>query len=173
MKLSDFLTVADNPHAKQHSYGNDFFTDDHFREITTPSLIKEKYIVISRDRHVFNNTLNLPFDGTNTILTYSDNRNENSVHYMQGLIIGSRKQAAKGMEHLLGFQFPDLTNTPDAEQFKIIYATKELNRLICEIHNIKADFARLYHAIPTHRHYFQERQCCRSLVGRGTEPTVV
>lgn len=151
MKLSDILTVADNPHAKQHSYGNDFFTDDHFREITTPSLIREKHIVISRDRHVFNNTLNLPFDDSNTILTYPESLKENNIHYLQGLIIGSKKHTGMGINHLLGLSFPDMPAAPTAEQLKIIYATKELNKVICEIHNIKADFYRLYHATPAHR----------------------
>lgn len=151
MKLADFLTVADNPHAKQHSYGNDFFTDDQFRDIAAPSHIREKHLLISRDRHVFNNTLNFPFDATNTILTYPDSLPENSVYYAQGLIIGSKKQIGMGINHLLGLSFPDLPAAPITEQFKIIYATKELNRLICEAHNLKADFYHLYHATPAHR----------------------
>ena len=151
MKLSDFLTVADNPHAKQHSYGNDFFTDDHFREITAQSLIKDKHIVISRDRHVFNNTLNLPFDETNTILTYPDTISENNTYYLQGVIIGNKKHIGMGTTHLLGLSFPDISTAPTAEQFKVIYATKELNKVICEIHRIKEDFYRLYHATPAHR----------------------
>ncbi len=152
MKLSDFLSIADNPHFRQHSYGNDFFVDGHFRYIDIAASIDSKHMVISRDRHVYNNTLNLPFDNTNTILAYPDNLDENAIYYLLGLIIGNKKQLGFGVHHLLGLSFPGLPTKPADTQLRILYAAKELTRLISEVHILKADFYNLYHAaLPHHR----------------------
>lgn len=150
MKLSDFLTIADNPHPKQHSYGNDFFVDNAFRYIDIASSIAQKHIVISADRHVYNNTLNLPFDNTNTILTYPDTLDETVVYYLLGLIRANKKQLGFGVRYLIELNFPDLPPAPTSTQLRIIYAAKELTRLVSEIHSLKADFYNLYHSITPH-----------------------
>lgn len=150
MKLSDFLSIADNPHHKQHSYGNDFFVDHNFRYIDIASSITKKHIVISGDRHVYNNTLNLPFDSTNTILAYPDELDEAVVYYMLGLIIANKKQLSFGVRYLMELNFPDLPATLTSTQLRIIYAAKELTRLVAEIHSLKADFYNLYHSIMPH-----------------------
>lgn len=149
MKLSELLSATDNHHRNGEGYGIDFFADDNFRYIQNPGIVNTKHLVISQRGDVYLNTRNYPFDKSNTLLSCPDTITEQQLYYISGLLAGSTRAMVKqGLLGILYRDFPEFGDNPSSIQMRIKYASKELQKLINEAHNLRVDFYKLYKSFP-------------------------